>query len=113
LQPRLLFGPAELKEAHVHVDVLAPLGDGAAALSSQGGSLAADGVLVTIPPNVLGGIAAGSLRSLPVSGFSALAGAGQEIVRAFELNLSGLAPGASLQFALTSPVVANANFSSH
>ena len=110
LRPRLLFGPAELKEAHLHVDVLPPLGDGPAALSEAGGSLGSGGFQVVIPPNALGGVAVGSLRSLGVSGFAGLAGPGFVVTGAFELNLAGLAPGTVLDFSMTTPVAPGADF---
>jgi RHS repeat-associated protein len=110
LRPRLLFGPAELKEAHLHVDVLPPLGDGPAALSEAGGSLGSGGFQVVIPPNALGGVAVGSLRSLGVSGFAGLAGPGFVVTGAFELNLAGLAPGTVLNFSMTTPVAPGADF---
>jgi PKD repeat protein/pimeloyl-ACP methyl ester carboxylesterase len=110
LRPRLLFGPAELKEAHLHVDVLPPLGDGPAALSEAGGSLGSGGFQVVIPPNALGGVAVGSLRSLGVPGFAGLAGPGFVVTGAFELNLAGLAPGTVLDFSMTTPVAPGADF---
>ena len=110
LRPRLLFGPADLKEARVHVEVLPPLGDGPAALSEAGGSLGSGGFQVVIPPNALGGVAVGSLRSLGASGFAGLAGPGFVVTGAFELNLAGLAPGTVLDFSMTTPVAPGADF---
>ena len=100
LRPQILFGPSELLEARLHVEVRPPLGDGAAALSAQGGVLESGDVRVTVPPDVLPGFAAGSLRGLAASSFAGLAGPGQDIVRAFELNLGGLLDGAALQLSI-------------
>ena len=44
------------------------------------------------------------------AGFGGLVGAGQVVVRAFELNLSGLEPGALLAFGLNGPIDPNADF---
>jgi pimeloyl-ACP methyl ester carboxylesterase len=110
LRPQVLFGPADLNEARLHVEVLPPLGGGAAALSAQGGVLESGDVRLTVPPNALNGFAAGSLRALDPAAFTALAGAGQSVVRAFELNLGGLVDGAALQLSLGTPLAPDTHF---
>jgi pimeloyl-ACP methyl ester carboxylesterase len=92
------------------VEVLPPLGGGAAALSAQGGVLESGDVRLTVPPNALSGFAAGSLRALDPAAFSALAGPGQSIARAFELNLGGLVDGAALQLSLGTPLAPDTHF---
>ncbi|MFN0125372.1 MAG: PKD domain-containing protein [Verrucomicrobiales bacterium] len=110
LRPQLLFGPADLQEAVVLVDVLPPLGDGAAALSAQGGVLESGDIRVTVPAGTLDGFSAGSLRRLDPAGFAGLAGAGQSIVRAFELNLGRLLVGAELQLSLGAVLAPDTDF---
>ncbi len=110
LRPQILFGPADLQEARVRVEVLPPLGDGAAALSAQGGVLESGDVRVTVPPGALDGFAAGSLRRLDPAGFAALAGPEQAIVRAFDLNLGRLLEGAALELSLGAALAPDAAF---
>ena len=110
LRPQLLFGPADLNEARLHIDVLPPLGDGAGALSAQGGVLQSGDVRLEVPAGALAGFAAGSLRALDPAAFASLAGPGQSITRAFELNLGGLVDGAQLQLSLGSPLPPDAAF---
>ncbi len=110
LRPRLLFSPAELREALVQVDVLPPLGDGAAALSAEGGLLESGGIRITVPPAALGSFAAGSLRALDPAGFAGLTGQGTRILGAFEFNLSGLAPGSRLGLEMTTAAVPETDF---
>lgn len=110
LRPRLLFSTVDLKQANVHVDVLPPLGTGASVLSREGGGLESGGIRVTVPPDALGAFAAGSLRALEPTGFAGLVPSGYAIAGVFELNLSGLAPGAVLGFSLTRPVTPATDF---
>jgi PKD repeat protein/pimeloyl-ACP methyl ester carboxylesterase len=110
LRPRLLFSTAELKEAKLHVEVLPPLGTGASVLSREGGVLESGGLRVTVPPDALGAFAAGSLRALEPTGFAGLVPSGYAIAGVFELNLSGLAPGAVLGFSPTRPVTPATDF---
>jgi len=110
LRPQLLFGPADLNEARLRVEVLPPLGDGAAALSAQGGALGSGDIRLTVPPNALSGFTAGSLRSLDPAGFRTLAGPGQSIIRAFDLNLGRLVDGAALQLSLATPLAPDTHF---
>ncbi len=110
LRPRLLFSTADLKEAKLHVEVLPPLGTGASVLSREGGVLESGGLRVTVPPDALGAFAAGSLRALDPGAYAGLVQSGISIAGVFELNLSGLAPGAVLGFSLTQPAAPEADF---
>ncbi len=110
LRPRVLFSPADLREARLHADVWPPLDSGTAALTPDGGLLEDGGVRVTVPAGALGGTAAGALRAQDAADFASLLAGGLVAVKAFELNVAGLAPGAALTLALTEPVEAGKDF---
>lgn len=110
LRPQFLFGPSDLTEARLHIEVLPPLGDGSAALSADGGALESADLRLTVPSNAVQGFAAGSLRALDPAAFASLAGPGQSIVRAFELNLTGLVDGSQLALTLGTPLPPNTAF---
>ena len=109
MQPRLLFGPDQLNEAHIKVDVLALNPFGGGILSQDGGQLTLDGLQVGVPAGALSGPAAAEIRLLATANLAPFLD-GLPALLAFELNLPALADGTALSFVLTQKLAADSEF---
>ncbi len=109
MQPRLLFGPDQLSEAHIKVDVLALNQFGGGVLNQDGGQLSLDGLQVGVPAGALSGPAAAEIRLLSTANLAPFLD-GLPPLLAFELNLPTLADGTALSFVLTQKLAANSQF---
>ncbi len=100
LRPLLLFGPDELTEATVHVDVLAPGAFTGSVLEPDGGQVARDGLRIL---SGLGDFAqphAAQLRRLSPTNFLELVDTNYTVLDAFELAVDGLEAGRNLRVQL-------------
>jgi RHS repeat-associated protein len=109
MRPRILFGPDELIEANLRVNILPVNQAGGGVVNENGGILALDGLQIDIPPQALTKASAASLRTLALSGISRLLG-GLNPIRAFALDLPSPAPGSSLQVTIRQKLIPNAHF---
>jgi RHS repeat-associated protein len=108
LRPRILFGPDELSEAHIKVDVLALSNRSGGVITEQGGVLSLEGLQINVPADAVTSAAA-EIRALPAAGLTRFLG-GLTAVRAFDLNLPPLAQGAALEFVLRQRLVPSSFF---
>jgi PKD repeat protein/pimeloyl-ACP methyl ester carboxylesterase len=109
LRPRVLFGPEELGEARIKVDVLALSEFSGGILAPDGGSLALGGVRISVPAGAVAGPAAAEIRLLPTANLGRFLG-GFEALLAFELNLPALADGSVLTTEFTEKLAPNRHF---
>lgn len=87
MRPMLLFGPEELEEATVRVEVLAELPFDGQVLDESGGQVARDGVRLLAGTGRLTGPSAFRLRRLDEQVFLGLADAGHTVLGAFDLTV--------------------------
>jgi hypothetical protein len=97
LRPRVLFGPEELKEAKLRVEVQALNTRSSGVVTEGGGTLSLDGLQIDVPKDAVGGPAAAEIRELATGNLARFLG-GLNEVRAFDLNLPQLVTGARVGF---------------
>lgn len=96
LRPLRLFGAEELDEATLTVDVMPPTGFTGGVLGTAQGSVTVGGVRILVGPGDLTGSQAVQVRTLVAENFSGLVTGGVSTVGAFELTVTGVAPGRRL-----------------
>ena len=96
LRPLLLFGSDELDQATVTMDVLTPTPFSGGLLDAQGGLVASQGIGVLGGVGDLLGQQAAELLRLDPTNFTDFDTNGMSVAAAFELSISGIAPGRHL-----------------
>ncbi len=109
LRPRVLFGPEELSESKVTVQVRGPDAAAGGVITNGGGMLTAPGIRLTVPPGAVEGFTAAHLRALSAASLARFTG-GLTPLLAFDLSLPPLATGMGLEIDLTSAQSPNAFF---
>jgi RHS repeat-associated protein len=96
MRPVLLFGPEQLKEATVRVDVLPEQPFDGQVLDAKGGQMVRDGVRLLAGTGTLTGPSALRLRRLDATAFTNLVGNGHVLTAAFDLTVDGSTVGSPL-----------------
>jgi RHS repeat-associated protein len=96
LRPLLLFGPEELDQATVTMDVLAPGPFSGGVIDTNGGLVASQGIGVLAGAGDLLARQAVQIRVIDATNFLDFATNGISVISAFELSLAGVAPGRHL-----------------
>lgn len=109
LRPRILFGPDQLTEANLKVDVLALNQFSGGIVTQDGGLLSLPGLRIGIPAGAVAGPSAVEIRRLSIANLSRFLGEFQPLL-AFEINLPPLADGTVLDFSLTQKLAPDSNF---
>lgn len=109
LRPRLLYGPDQLTEAHIKVDVLSLNRFTGGIITPDGGKLSIPGVQVTVPPGAVRGPTAAEVRPLSPTKLAGFLGGFQSLL-AFEINLPPLADGSALDLAIAQKLTPGSNF---
>jgi hypothetical protein len=109
LRPRVLFGPDELSEARIVVQVQRADTVAGGVVTGDGGRLTTPGVRIEVPPGAVSGFAAAQVRELPVGNLSRFTG-GLTPPLAFDLRLPPLAGGLRLGVEFTDKQTPNTRF---
>lgn len=109
LRPVLLFGPEQLDQGVVHMDLFAPGAFAGGVLNTNGGIVASDGIRLLAAQGAVNSEQAVELRGLSATNFASLAGTNSAIVAAFEVAMGALPPGKEL-FLQTTGVPPNLTF---
>lgn len=109
MRPVLLFGPDQLKEATVRVDVLPEQPFDGQVLDAVGGQIVRDGVRLIAGAGSLTAPSALRMRRLDATAFTNLVGAGHTLVATFDLTVDGSTVGTQLSAQLGG-APANARF---
>ena len=96
LRPLLLFGPEELAEAVVQMDLFPPGAFGGTVLGTNGGLVVGAGVRLFAGPGDLLTRQAVQFKSLDVTNFTELAGTNFTVMAGFEVGVSDVAAGHKL-----------------
>jgi PKD repeat protein/pimeloyl-ACP methyl ester carboxylesterase len=109
MRPRVLFSPAELSEANIHVRVhaLNPFSGGI--ITAEGGFLTLPGIKVSAPAGAVTGPSAAEARLLSITTLNRFLGSFVAL-SAFDLNLPRLTDGTVLNLTLTNKFTPNTNF---
>ena len=100
MRPVLLFGPDQLNQGVVHMDVFSPGTFSGGVLDTNGGLIASDGVRLFAAPGALVSQQAVELRGLSATNFTSVAGT-NSVVAAFEVAMQGLPTGRELFLQVT------------
>lgn len=109
LRPRILFGPDQLEEAHIQVNILAAGIFSGGILTPEGSRLTLAGLEIGVPAGLVTGPAAAEIRLISTTGLERFSG-GIEPVMAFALDLPPLASGAILDFLITRKLAPDSHF---
>lgn len=96
MRPVLLFGPDQLNQGVVHMDIFPPGLFTGGVLDTNGGLIASDGLRLLAGPGVLASQQAVELRRLSPTNFTDLAGTNFSAVAAFEAAMAALPAGHEL-----------------
>ncbi len=96
VRPLLLFGPRQLNQGTVHVDVFAPDAFSGAVIDTNGGSIAADPVRLLAAAGVVARQQAIELRAVSPTNFNGFPGTNYPVAAAFEVAAAGILPGRQL-----------------
>jgi RHS repeat-associated protein len=96
MRPVLLFGPDQLDQGLVHMDLFPPSVFSGGVLTTNGGLIASHGLRLLAGPGALADQEAVQLRRLSPTNFTDLAGTNFSIVAAFEAGLGALPTGHEL-----------------
>jgi len=109
LRPSILFGPDQLTEAHIKVDVLALNQFSGGVITPDGGQLSLNGLRIGVPAGAVSVASAAEIRPIATTQLTRFLG-GLEPLLAFELNLPLLTGGAALEFLVTRTLSPDAHF---
>ena len=109
LRPRILFGPDQLTEANLKLDVLALNQFSGGIVTQDGGLLSMLGLRIGIPAGAVAGPSATEIRLISTANLSRFLGEFQPLL-AFEINLPRLADGTSLDFSITQKLAPDSHF---
>jgi len=109
LRPRILFGPDQLEEAHIQVNILAEGVFSGGILTPEGSRLTLAGLEIGVPAGMVTGPSAAEIRLISTTGLERFSG-GIEPVMAFGLDLPPLASGAILDFLITRKLAPDSQF---
>jgi methionine-rich copper-binding protein CopC len=109
MRPRLLFGPDQLDEAHIKVDVRAVQVVSGAVLTSEGGVLTLPGIRLKVPSLATTLPVAAEIRPITIAGLDRFLG-GFKGLLAFDLNIPTLPGGMMLEQTFTETYTPNSHF---
>jgi PKD repeat protein/pimeloyl-ACP methyl ester carboxylesterase len=109
LRPRILFGPDQLTEANLKLDVLALNQFSGGIVTQDGGQLSLPGLRIGIPAGAVASPSATEIRLISTANLSRFLGEFQPLL-AFEINLPRLADGTSLDFSITQKLAPDSHF---